>query len=234
MRLFVLSVLLILLGVAANPADNRKRDNQDKGAKNKQPSRLNIASGVLVSGSGAPIEVRSLKATILDDGHDKQKKVVTIASGTAFISNDGLGTLLNSKLEQRGLENIKISNDHGQVKITGSAKKAVSLPLTIEGPIALTPQGFIRLSTREIKLANLPGLADLLGIKPDKIVGDGSVKGVQAEKDAIIFDPDLLWGLPVHGKVTRLAFNQKGLLLVFGEQKEPPSKRTTTTAARHK
>ena len=161
-------------------------------------------------------------------GNKKEQKqeqtAITIASGSAFLSVDSLAQLLNSKFGERGLQDIKVSNDKGQVKITGTAKKKVSVPFTIEGPVTLAPNGFIRLATEKVQIAKLPGLADLLGVKPDKMVG-GSLKGVKAEKDAILFDPDLLWGLPVHGRVTRLAFNSKGLLLVFGEQKPAAGRR---------
>lgn len=220
--------LLALVSVAVLAADTPNNSEP-----RKPPTRLDIASGTLISGSGAPIEVRSLKTTIeKGENHpEKGKKAesgqtaITIASGTAFLSIDSLSKLLNSKFGERGLQDIKVSNDKGQVKITGTAKKKMSVPFTIEGPVTLAPNGFIRLSTEKVQVAKVPGLADLLGVKPDKLVGDGSVKGVKAEKDAILFDPDLLWGLPVHGRVTRLAFNGKGLLLVFGDQKPAAGKR---------
>lgn len=227
MRL-VVPCLIALLSSALLAADTPNNSQSSKPS-----TRLDIASGTLISGSGAPIEVRSFKTTIEKGenhpGRNKEEKsgptVVTIASGTAFLTVDSLSKLLNSKFGERGLQDIKVSEDKGRVKITGTAKKKVSVPFTIEGPITLAPNGFIRLGTEKVQVAKLPGLADLLGVKPDKLVGDGSVKGVKAEKDAILFDPDLLWGLPVHGRVTRLAFNGKGLLLVFGEQKPSAGKR---------
>lgn len=193
----------------------------------QKPTQLFIASGTLISGNGAPIQVRSLKAAIQEqsspDGKQQQgdPKAVTISSGSAFLSNSTLSRLLNSKLNQRGLEDIKVSNDKGRVKITGTSKKSVSVPFTIEGPLSLTPKGQIRLETKKVQVAKIPGLAGLLGINPEKMIDGGPVKGLQTEKDAITFDPDLLWGLPVHGKVTRLAYQNNGLLLVFGESKTP-------------
>jgi len=107
------------------------------------------------------------------------------------------------------------------VKITGKAKKGVSLPFTIEGPVSLTDKGHIRLQMTEMKVAHLPkGVAQLLGIDPEKMAGDGTVKGVSMDKNSISFDPDLLWGLPVHGQVTRLVVQNNGLLLLFGGQQQ--------------
>jgi hypothetical protein len=175
-----------------------------------------------VSGSGGPIEVRSFSALIQDGrapgkSSDKQEKVVTIVAGTAFLSNDTMSKLLNDKFRKR--KDISVSNDNGKVKITGKAKKTITIPFTIEGPVSLTQQGFIQLKTETVKAGKLPGLAELLGMNPEKMTGDGSVKGVRADKNSISFDPDLLWGLPVHGKVTKLALERNGLLLVFGPQR---------------
>jgi len=214
MRATLVSLAVLALASSLLGADKAAPDK-------KKPTHLFIKSGTLLSGSGAPIQVRSFQTSIAD-GHapgkptDHEEKVVTILSGTAFLSNQSLSKLLNEKLAGKNLEDIQVSCDKGKVKITGKAKKAIAVPFTIEGPVSLTPQGFIHLKTEEKKVGKLPGLADLLGLNPDKIAGDGSVKGIKAEKDAIDFDPDLLWGLPVHGRVTRLALQQNGLLLVFG------------------
>jgi hypothetical protein len=118
------------------------------------------------------------------------------------------------------------------VKITGTSKKSLSVPFTIEGPLALTPDGQIRLETKKIQVAKLPGLAGLLGMDPQKMLGGSPTKGVKTEKDAITFDPDLLWGLPVHGKVTRLAYEKSGLLLVFGDTK--PAKKAAGKRTQHR
>ena len=187
-----------------------------------KPAQLFIRSGTLVSGDGAPIQLRSFEAKI-SDGVDKKSpehvgnKIVLVKSGDAFISNDALGRLLNGKLKDHHMEDIKVTSDKGKIKITGKARKAVTVPFTIEGPVSLTDKRLIRLEMATVKVAHLPkGVVDFLGMDPEKLAGDGSVKGVSMDKNAIAFDPDLLWGLPVHGQVTRLAVQNNGLLLIFG------------------
>ncbi len=230
------AALVAILALSTLPA--RAADTPKGQQPSSKPTQLFIASGTLVSGDGAPIQVHSLKAAIEDQpspsGQKQQTdpKAVSISSGSAFLSNSSLGRLLNSKLNQRGLQDIKVSNDKGRVKITGTSKKSISVPFTIEGPVSLTSNGQIRLETKKVQVANLPGLAGLLGINPEKMIDGGPVKGVQTEKDAITFDPDLLWGLPVHGKVTRLAYERNGLLLVFGDTK--PAKKADGKRASHR
>jgi len=196
----------------------------DKPASSQQPpARLYIKSGTLVSGSGEPIEVRSFRA-VIQDGHvpgqasNHSEQVVTVESGQAFLSNDSLSKLLNDKLREHKLEDIRVSSEGKEVKVNGKAKKGIAVPFSIKGPVSLTSQGYILLKTETTRIANLPGLAEVLGVDPKKLAGDGSVKGVHAEKDSISFDPDLLWDLPVHGKVTRVTVEKNGLMLVFGNE----------------
>ncbi len=211
------STMLLLTTASAIAADVKPAEKPNS----KPPSRLLIRSGTLVSSDGVPIQLHDFEADIADD-HAKGSqhlgsKIVVIRTGYAFLSNDALSRLLTDKLKGHNLENIKVSNDKGEVKITGKAKKGVTVPFTIQGRVSLTDQGYIRLETRTEKVAHLPkGLADLLGMNPEKLAGDGKVKGVSADKNSISFDPDLLWGLPVHGQVAHLTVERNGLLLVFG------------------
>ncbi len=219
--LILFSVLLVL---ASSPAA-RAADAKPQKSDDQPPTRLLIHSGALISRDGAPIQLHSFEADIADGEGNKSEhlgnKIVLIRRGDAFLSNDALSRLLNDKLKGRNLEDIKVTTEQSKVKITGKAKKAITVPFTIEGPVSLTNQGFIRLETKSVKVAKLPkAIAELLGMDPEKLAGDGKVKGVSADKNSISFDPDLLWGLPVHGVVTRLRVERTVLLLIFGAPKK--------------
>jgi hypothetical protein len=56
------------------------------------------------------------------------------------------------------------------------------------------------------------------------MIGSDKGKGVQASKNSVTFDPDLMWGLPIHGRVVRAATTNKGLLLTFGPDTASSSK----------
>jgi len=51
---------------------------------------------------------------------------------------------------------------------------------------------------------------------PANSVGDSSEKGIRAENDQLIFDPNLLWGLSVKGKLTGAKVTNIGLMLSYG------------------
>src|ERR1051326_2923286 len=188
----------------------------DKPPANNAPmTRLRIDSGMLSTRSGIPIHLSHANARIAPGLHatgsdgkksqnDGDNKIVFLDSGQVGLSNDSLTKLMNSKIQGKGIDDLKVTTDNGKMKISGKMKKVVSVPVTIEGPASATPDGKIELLTRTEKAGFLPikGLADALGMSINKVVGD-KAKGVKADGDnAIIFDPDELWGLPVPRLVT--------------------------------
>ncbi len=184
------------------------------------PRQLYIANGFLTSSTGVPLQIHSLRATILGEPPETKSNkgnVVMVTSGTAFLTNAAIAKMLNEKLKERGLSAIQVSRDNGLLKIAGTAKKTITVSFTIEGPLSVTPEGFLRLDAKKMKVGKIPGLADLLGLSPEKVIGHDP--GVQADKNSVILNPDLLWGLPIHTAVKRLALQTDGLLLVFGRNK---------------
>ena len=206
-------------------------------------TRLVIDSGVLYTRSGIPIRLSHANARIAPGMHAtssngqtssnaNENKIVFLDSGRVILSDDSLTKLMNSKVQGKGIEDLKVTTADGQVKITGKMKKVVAVPITIQGPASVTQDGKIDLHTRTEKASFLPikGLADALGMSVSKVVGN-KAKGVKAEGDNdIIFDPDELWGIPIHGSVTRVQVEKDGLVLTFGSQ--PRAARTHMASAR--
>ena len=193
-------------------------------------TRLQIESGMLYTRSGIPIHLSHANARIApgmrataSDGHESKNgndnKIVFLDSGRVGLTNDSLTKLMQSKVQGKGIEDLKVTTENNQIKITGKMKKVISVPVMIEGPAVATSDGKIELHTRKMKAASLPkGLTDALGMNVKHVVGD-KAKGVHAEDDdSLIFDPDELWGLPIHGFVTRVLVERNGLLLIFGPQ----------------
>lgn len=199
-------------------------------------TKLRIKSGTLYTKSGIPIQLTNANARIAGGlkpevgDKDGNKDVVFLDQGVVTLSDDSLSKLLQSKVKDKGVEDLKVTTDKGQIKITGKMKKLISVPMTIEGPASATSDGKIELHTKEVKTAKLPikGLADALGLNVSKVVGDS--KGVKSQGDTIIFDPDELWGLPIHGFVTQVVVQQNGIVLHFGA---PERKNTRLASTRH-
>lgn len=189
-------------------------------AKLGKPSRLDIESGELLSASGMPIHVAHLDALVGGDQKqqtkDGKKAVVTILAGTALLTPKALSQLLNQHLASGSVSDVNVSTQDGSVTITGKSKKGIPLPFRIEGPVTATADGQVKLQVASGSIAHLPkGLSQKLGLDLTKVVPTNDGKGIHAEPDSITFDPDLLWGLPIHGRVTKAEVGKQGLTLTF-------------------
>lgn len=222
MRFLVAILLCALASVAQSPPAN-----------NGQMTRLQIESGMLYTRSGIPIHLSHASARIApgmhatgSDGHDHKNendnKIVFLDSGRVELTNDSMTKLMQSKVHGKGIDDLKVTTENGEIKITGKVKKVVTMSVVLEGPAVATGDGKIELRARKMKAAIFPkSLADALGMNIKHVVGD-KAKGVHAEdNDSLIFEPDELWGLPIHGFVTRVIVQANGLLLVFGPQPRP-------------
>ena len=204
---------------------------------NAAMTRLQINDGTLYTRSGVPLHLSHAIARIAPGMHatasngkkssnDGDNKIVFLDSGRVGLTNDALTKLMNIKIQGKGIEDLKVTTENGEVHISGKMKKVISLPITIEGPATATPDGKIELRTRKMKTAKLSikGLADALGMNIQHIIGD-KAKGVHAgTDDSIVFDPDELWNLPIHGTVTRVVVQSNGLLLIFGPLSHPATR----------
>ncbi len=194
-----------------------------KSGKPKRPSELHIDSGELLSSSGMPIHVSHFDALV--GGEQKAeprakgtRPVVTIQRGTASLSRDAITMLLNSHLSSNKVKNVSVETAPNKVTIKGKAHKVVDVPFQIDGRITATADGLIRLQVGDEHAAHLPdSVTKLLGFDDlSKIVGSNADHGVKADKNSVTFDPDLMWGLPIHGRVVKAITTTNGLNLTFG------------------
>lgn len=198
------------------------------------PTRLHINSGTLDTSKGVPLALHGVDALIAPGG-DGQKmggKLVQLRAGTVGLSYDSIAKLLNGKMKNSKVKDLKVSSDKGEIKINGKVQKVIELPFEVKGPVSVTPDGKLDLHASTEKAAKIPisGVADALGLNMQKMVGKGH-KGIDAEKQDIIFDPDQLWGLPIHGQLTAARVESHELLLTFGHPASPPRRGGHTQTA---
>ena len=238
------------------PSPGTAEDAAKQAAENSQRgSILRVDAGTLFTADGVPIQLRRVTAKIiahhLDKNDPKQKgcqdasggddppksEVVVIQQGNVIVSSDSLTKLLDKKVGEKGkLKDLKFSTDpkKNQVHISGKTKKIIDVPFDLQGPVKATDNGQIELDAQSVKAADIPGLAGLLGLTVQKAAGKNAAKGVKTEQNTIIFNPDQLWGLPVHGTVTKVAVQKNGLLLVFGSPGGGKSQSAVRTASAKK
>lgn len=218
---FATSVLLTFSAAAGVQAKSGKKQQNQQQAKGS--SHLHVDSGELLSASGLPIHVSHFDAIVGGDQKAQpndggKKPVVTIHNGVAFLTRNALTKLLNSHLANGNIKDLSVETADNKVTIKGKAHKVVDVPFKIEGPVTATSDGMIRLQVSNEHAAHLPqALTNALGFDDlRKMIGSNASHGVKADKNSVTFDPDLMWGLPIHGRVTRAATSDKGLSLTFG------------------
>jgi hypothetical protein len=191
-----------------------------------RPSHLKIQSGTLTTGSGANVQLTD--AVIVVPPKEEKSKHTQIASGVAFLTAENLTTLIKDRLSNTELKDFKIETENGdKAKISATKKKiGIPMPISIEGPVTVTPQGELKLAIDSEHVVGIPikDLADALGMKPKDMVKSKPNKGFRVEKDAIYFDPNEMLGT-AKGHVTGAQVTDKGLKLVFGEAKQQKAKR---------
>jgi hypothetical protein len=153
---------------------------------------------------------------------------VTIKNGEAFLTRDAVTKLLNTHLNSGKVKDLSVETQPNKVTIKGKAHKLVDVPFHIDGRVVATSDGMIKLQVGDEHAAHLPdSITKALGFDDLSKMIPNNGKGVKASKNAVIFDPDLMWGLPIHGRVVKATTTAKGLELTFG-----PDKKGGSSAAR--
>jgi hypothetical protein len=145
-----------------------------------------------------------------------------VDSAEMAITADGLSRLLNNyafAYEGAPLKNITVTIAGNRIKQKGTMHKGVDLPFELEGSLAPTPDGNIRLHADKIKSAHVPfkGLMHLFGEDLSKLVNVNEARGVRIEGDDIVLFPSRLTPPPhLEGRVTAVRLEGNKIVEVFG------------------
>ena len=164
---------------------------------------------------------------------DVESFTFAIAFAEIALRLDTLSHLLNHYVfaaPDAPLKEIAVTTTgNTRLKVQGKLQ-AGTLPFTLEGTPAVTPEGAIRLRTHSIAVASVPvkGLLDVLGLKIAELVNTAQVPGVRLEGNDLLLDPAQLLPPPrIAGRVTAVYVNGAQILQVFGTK--PPAGATPPT-----
>lgn len=177
-----------------------------------------------LDGSLVPVTGNSLP--IFDD---KNSFVLQIAAARISMTPESLARTLNSYVFARSdapLKGIRIAVAQHEIKIKGKLHSMGDVPFQMEGVLAPTKDGRIRVHAEHIKAFHLPvkGVMDLFGISIAGLIKGNKVRGVSADKDDLILNPEQVLPPPhIKGQVTQIRLRGDRIALIVGHAR--PQKR---------
>lgn len=177
-----------------------------------------------LDGSLVPVVGNSLP--VFDD---KNSFVLQIAAARISITPESLARALNSYVFARSdapLKGIRIAIDRRKIKIKGKLHSMGDVPFQMEGLLAPTKDGRIRVHAEHIKAFHLPvkGVMDLFGISIAGLIKGNKIRGVSADKDDLILNPEQVLPPPhIKGQVTQIRLRGDLIALIVGHAR--PQKR---------
>jgi hypothetical protein len=134
---------------------------------------------------------------------------------------------LNSTAAQTTpLKKIDIQPEGELIKIRGTVKKVVPLPIEILGSLAATPEGLVRLHVQHVSVLKVPvkGLLGSFDVKLSDLVSSTNVAGVTVSGNDIIFDTEKLLPPPhIHGQLTNVRVKFPDIEVIYGNAPNDPT-----------
>ncbi|HZS54112.1 MAG TPA: hypothetical protein VFA65_06895 [Bryobacteraceae bacterium] len=177
---------------------------------------IQILQGELVPANGNAIPVFD----------DKNSFTLRIAQAEIAITSASLANVLNSYVfAQRDapIKNVSIHVENEELKVKGKLHSKGDISFELDGTVAVTGDGKIRIHPRTIKALHVPvkGLMDLFGIEVAGLIKGEKVPGVQAQGDDLILDPQRTLPPPhIEGKVAQVRLKGQEIVQIFGTPSE--------------
>jgi hypothetical protein len=175
------------------------------------------------------MEVRWLRGELLPtrEGRppwfdDPSSFQVKIDAGEIALTPASMSALMNNHVfnyPQAPVSDIRIEIHDGRLRQFATLNKKVKVHTSVEGDLAVTPEGDIRLHPTKIKAGDLPvkGLLDLLDIELSEMIHPARERGVWLDENDFILDPERLTPPPrIIGRVTSVRIEGDRIVQTFG------------------
>jgi hypothetical protein len=158
---------------------------------------------------------------------DPDSFILQIQKGVIHANIGDITNFLNSTATTDApLKNIQIHPVGELIKINGTVKKVVSLPIEIIGSLAATPEGLVRLHIQHISVLKVPmkGLLGAFDVKLSDLMRSTNVAGVAVSGNDIIFDTEKLLPPPhIRGQLTTVQVRFPDIEVIYGNAADDPT-----------
>jgi hypothetical protein len=153
---------------------------------------------------------------------DARSFVLHIDAADMALTTQAMSNILNDHVfaaHDAPLKNISIMTNGNTLKIAGKLHSKGDIPFEEEGTLSLTPQGEIRIHSNKVRAAHVPvkGLMDLLGVNISDLINTRKIRGVRADKDDLLLDPQQILPLPkIEGRLNSIQLKGNTIVEHFG------------------
>ena len=158
---------------------------------------------------------------------DPDSFILQIQKGVIHANIGDICKYLNSTASKDSpLKNIDIQPAGELIKIHGTVKKVVPLPIEVLGSLAATPQGLVQLHVQHISVLKVPvkGLMGTFDVKLSDLVHSTNVPGVTISGNDIIFDTEKLLPPPhIRGQLTTVRVKVPDIEVIYGNAPNDPT-----------
>jgi hypothetical protein len=146
--------------------------------------------------------------------------VFHIDRGLIHANLGDLEAYLNSKMAPRSpLSHITLRGESDQVKLSGTLRKIVPLPVEVTGTISPASNGRVHVHINKINVLKVPmkGLLGGLSIQAADVVGSTPVPGVEVKDNDIYLDTTKLLPPPhIRGQITSVKIQAPDVVVTYG------------------
>ncbi|HZD78119.1 MAG TPA: hypothetical protein VE218_14010 [Acidobacteriaceae bacterium] len=167
------------------------------------------------------------KANVNPSFDDPASFILQIEKGVIHANIGDICKYLNStSAKDAPLKNIDIQPEGELIKIHGTVKKLVSLPIEVVGSLAATPDGLVRLHVQHISVLKVPvkGLLGTFDVKLSDLAHSTNMPGVTISGNDIVFDTEKLLPPPhIRGRLTTVRVKAPDIEVVYGNAPNDPT-----------
>jgi len=167
--------------------------------------------------------MRPTHAGVIPSFDEPNSFVVDVEAGVVATSLEEIAGLLNGGLLQGApLEKVSLAAEGKQLKLNGTLRKGVSLPVEMLSNVDASSDGRIRLHVVKLRVLKLPvkGLLQSFRVNLEDLVSPKGATGIQVSGDDIYLNPQQVLPAPaIRGNLTDAHIGSKtgDLITVFGE-----------------
>jgi hypothetical protein len=158
---------------------------------------------------------------------DPDSFILQIKTGIVRANIGDIGNFLNAGITDSPLKDIKLLADGDQIKMTGTLRKFISMPVELHGSVAATRDNRIQVHVTKLSVLKIPlrGLLGGLNVSVSDLFHPKGIPGVEVSGDDIFFDTLRLLPPPhIHGQLSQVRVVSPDIEEVFGNAEEAVTK----------